>query len=86
MHDDSIDFYEALRTLEKSSDPFSVSWCKHSLKEEGGGIHTENNVLFSGKRETEDYELIFFKKTNGDIVSCHLYSLMYFNGLKMIIQ
>lgn len=86
MHDESIGFYEAIRIMENATEPFSVSWCKHSLKDKGGDIHTENNVLFSGKRETENYELIFFSKKDGGVVSCHLYSLMYFNGLKMIIQ
>jgi len=83
----TIDFYEALRLMENAQKPFSVTWCKHSIQtKKGGGLHTENNVMFEGKRQTEDYELIFFKKTDGGTVSCHLYSLMFFNDLKMEIK
>jgi len=85
---ESINFYEALRQMEETTEPFSIGWCKYSEKTgEGGGIATATNVLFEGKRETEDYELLFFKSvTDNSLVSCHLYSLMYFNNLKMIIE
>jgi len=85
---ETINFYEALRQMEQSSEPFSVTWCKYSNETgKGGGIAVANNVLFQGKRETEQYELMFFTSVNDNsIVSCHLYSLMYFNNLKMIIE
>lgn len=85
---DSINFYAALREMETSSNPFSVTWCTHSeSKKTGGNLHTETSVLFAGKKETDDYELMFFKRTDDDqVVSCHLFSLMFFNGQKMVIE
>ena len=87
MQYESINFYEPLRAMENASQPFSVSWCTLSYaKNQGGNSHTENNVTFEGKRETEDYELMFFKRPDGSLISCHLYSLEFFNGQKMTIS
>jgi hypothetical protein len=85
LPDDAIDFYAALREME-SSDSFSVSWCATNNTDSAGKIVTENNVSFAGKRITEDYELVFFKKSDESLLSAHLFSLMFFNGKKMIIQ
>lgn len=87
MQPETIDFYEALRLMENSSIPFTVTWCQYSMQtKKGGQLYTENNVLVEGKRQTEDYELIFFKTLSGQLVCCHLFSLMFFNGKKMIIS
>jgi hypothetical protein len=84
---DTIDFYEAIRLMENSTKRFSVAWCQYSMQTgKGGSVHSENNVLFEGKRQTEDYELIFFKTISGQLLCCHLFSLMFFNGKKMVIS
>jgi hypothetical protein len=83
---EDINFYSAIREIESSSNPFSITWCSYSYnKDVGGKLVTKNNLLFTGKRVTDDYELIFFKDDKENVVACHLFSIMYYNGKKLTI-
>lgn len=86
MQDDTINFYDAIRLIENADKAFSISWCTYSTQTgKGGKIITKNDVIFDGKRVTDDYELLFFKEPNNNTFCCHLFSIMFFNGKKMII-
>lgn len=85
MEADEMRFYDAVRKMEASKVPFSVSWVKCSLStNQGGSVHNLDNVLYAGRKKTDDYELILFQLPDETIENCHLHSLLTFNGKKLI--
>lgn len=89
MNTDEMDFYEAVREMEQSKVPFSVVWSQYSLTDSSGHgqVCQLDNVLFAGRTQTEHYELIKFRSiSDNSIQHCHLYSLYFFNGKKLVIN
>ena len=89
MNTDEMDFYEAVREMEQSKIPFSVAWSQYSLTDSSGHgqICQLDNVLFAGRTQTEHYELIKFRSISDNAIQhCHLYSLYFYNGKKLVIN
>lgn len=86
METDEIRFYDAIRQMEQSKVPFSVTWGQYSLTDQskGGQLHMLDNVLYRGRKKTDNYELILFELPDGTIENCHLYSILTYNGKKLM--
>lgn len=89
MNADEIDFYQALQEMKLSKVPFSVVWSQYSLTGSSGQgqVHQLDNVMYAGKSETEYFELMKFRSiSDNSIQHCHLYSLYFYNGKKLLIN
>lgn len=84
---ETMNLYEALRIMETEKTPFSITFDTFSAYADTGGERvTSDNVLYAGKKESEDYELIMFRSVVDDSVfNIHLFSLVAFNQFTLII-
>ncbi|PKP02064.1 MAG: hypothetical protein CVU11_13230 [Bacteroidetes bacterium HGW-Bacteroidetes-6] len=86
---DEMNFYEALQEMKLSKVPFSIVWSQYSLNESSGQgqMHQLDNVMYAGMKNTEHFELIKFRSiSDNSIQHCHLYSLYFYNGKKLVIN
>ena len=87
MNAETMNLYEALREMEATKDPFSITFDSYSkTRGEGGERIRYDNMLFAGRKESEHYELVLFRSVLDDsLLNVHLYSLVMFNQSLLII-
>jgi hypothetical protein len=87
---ETMGLYEALKVMRDSSKPFSVEFCTYSkTRQTGGEIKRFDNVLVAGQQDSDVRNMMMgFKRVDDADAKperCYIHSIMYFNGIKLII-
>lgn len=89
MGAETMNLYEALKEMRKSSKPFNIEFVAYSSTRQSGGEWKRfDNVLVAGQQDSDIRNMMMgFKRVDDADAKperCYIHAIMFYNGIKLM--